>query len=62
MAFKRPYVIHLCDWEGFHAVQQSGLMNMMEHPLIHLFMPEGAYEAALDHFGHEGNTDPLVIE
>lgn len=58
---QRPYTITRADWVWFYAVQQSGLMNMMEHPLIHLFMPEGAYDTAFKHFREDGRTDVVVI-
>jgi len=58
----KPYAIYVEDWEWFYEVQQSGEMNMLAHPLVSLFMPDGAYDAAFKHFVEEGRRVPVVIE
>ena len=53
--------IRLAEWKDYYAVQTSGVMNMMGHPLIFKFMPDGNWQAAFDHFETEGKTTTLEI-
>jgi len=50
------------EWQDYYTVQQSGVMNMMGHPLIRKFMPRGNWAAAHKHFEEEGNTGDLVVQ
>jgi len=50
------------EWQDYYTVQQSGIMNMYEHPLIFKFAPSGNWAAAHKHFEEEGNTEDLVLE
>ena len=50
------------EWEDYFSVQNSGRINMILHPLIHKFMPDGNWKAAHDHFEVDGNEDDIVLE
>lgn len=50
------------EWKDYYQVQRGGTMNMMSHPLIKKFMPDGNWAAAHKHFEEDGQESPLVIE
>ena len=54
--------ITLSEWQDYYSVQESGVMNMWQHPLIVKFAPDGNWQAAFDHFEDQKRTDPLVID
>ncbi len=54
--------ITYAEWKDYFSVQQSGVMNMWQHPLIIKFAPDNNYAAAHEHFEVQGNTEDLVIE
>jgi len=49
------------EWDDYRGVQKSGAINMMFHPLIEKFMPEGNYGAALTHFEEDNKESTLII-
>tara|TARA_R110002020_G_scaffold333628_7_gene549060 strand:- start:1847 stop:2047 length:201 start_codon:yes stop_codon:yes gene_type:complete len=59
---RRTITITKDDWEYYYEVQQSGVINMFQHPLIKLFAPPGNYSAAFKHFEKDGNIKDLIIE
>ena len=50
------------EWDDYYSVQQSGTINMWQHPNIQKFAPPGNYAAALKHFEEDGRDDFLVIK
>ena len=50
------------EWDNYHRVQKSGMINMMLHPLVLKFMPDGNWEAAHEWFEETGKTDDLIIK
>jgi hypothetical protein len=53
--------ISRAEWDDYYCTQQSGTINMWQHPNIQKFAPPGNYAAALKHFEEDGSDDLLVI-
>lgn len=54
--------IHKEVWDDYYKVQLSGRINMMMHPNVGLFIPQGRWEQSHRHFVIEKQTTPLVFE
>jgi len=59
---EKPYKITKEIWDDYYEVQQSGRINMFEHPNIAYFFEGDSYSQAKTHFEVEGNTSDLVID
>ena len=54
------------NWEEYKRVQESGVMNMFEHPLMLIlcgsaFHASENYARCQKHFDEEGNEHPLEM-
>ena len=63
------FIYHMSKemWEEYKAVQESGEMNMMEHPLMRIlsgprnFNASENYARCIEHFDKNGNDEMLVM-
>jgi len=59
---KANYLITRSMWEDYYAVQQSGKINMLHHPLVGFFVNHDAWQKSFDHFETNAQTDGIIIE
>jgi hypothetical protein len=59
---KTDYTVTRSMWKEYYAVQMSGRINMMLHPLVVFFMSHNAWQKSFDHFETNAQTDALIIE